>query len=400
MRKPAMQFVLLAMVALVPPASAADRLSPLLRYVPLDALSEGVRAPIAFVDLAAIRAVEEAGNASEDWREMDSLVRVWAMPAMLHDYLTAFTQHEFATTADYLGFAWNDIEAAVGFGNPPGQVMVIAGTPAVTDAAAIGATLTGRGFAAEDRGGHPFWWRLDDNAIDIQNRDPADPLRGHLGGSARAGLVDDAFVAAANWPSVDAAVAAFDGERPALAESEDFAAIVAAVGHPVTEEGTLLQAYLAAGAFDADFTIDVLMRGESEELIAELRRRLEGNDGSALPRYSAIAIADRQEGERAVGVVALVYANREQAELATRLVPESVATQESLATRTPFSEILPYPIETAVVEAPSGQRYVALIGFIGPPEDTEAEPSARLPFRHLVTMMFGGDMGPFVTGSR
>jgi len=269
----------------------------------------------------------------------------------------------------------------------------------VTDAGAIGETLTGRGFAAEDRAGHHFWWRLEDYALDLRHREPADPLRGHLGGSARAGIVDGAFVAAAGWPNIDGVLAAIGGDRPTLAESGDFTAMAHALGRPVGSEGRLLQAHLMAGAFDAAFVVDTLLGSASQEdEIAEIRARLtDGGTEIRTPRYSAFGIGDRQEGERAIAVVALVYRDREEAERATQTVPAAVASLDSLATPLPFSELLPFEIGASVVESPDGSRHVAVITFTTtlPPLDA---PAGYVPtaYSRLIQMLYRSDMGPFV----
>lgn len=388
--------------ALAAPAGADDGLADLLRYVPIDAVAREIRAPVALVDMEEIRAValvgvplmDRFGWTAED-RELAALSRVRAMPMILYDYAQYFAAHEFASTRDYLGFGWEDIQRAVGFGLPPDHVVAATGAPALSDSDTIGAVLSARGFSAEQRRGFPFWGRLADNELDIENRDPADPLRGHLGGSARAGVVDGAFVAAANWPAIDSLVSAFVLRRT-LATAPDFTAVVHALGQPVTGAGALLQAHLMAGAFDADFVLS-LLRGEDEAGLAELRAQLlDGGDGPRTPRYRAIGIGDRQEGAMAVGVVALVYADRADAALATETVPQAIAAQVSLATNAPFSELLPYDLSTAVVEAPGGDRFVAVISLaFAMPRRSGPLDRAPTPFQRLTDMLYRGDMGPF-----
>ncbi|MGF1627700.1 MAG: hypothetical protein ACFCVH_22700, partial [Alphaproteobacteria bacterium] len=197
MRMVTLLFGLVAIAAGTPGANAEDRLTPMLRMVPQDAVAGGVNALVTFTDLTALRAVGLAGVPLFErfaWEPVDkevaNLSRASALPAILADYINYLGIHRFETTEDYLGFAWSDIELTVGYGAPPNAVTILQGTSAVTDSAAIDAALTARGFAAESRGGHDFWWRLEDNALDIPNLDPADPLRGHLGGSARAGIID------------------------------------------------------------------------------------------------------------------------------------------------------------------------------------------------------------------
>ena len=388
-------------------ATAEDRLTPMLAYVPADAvgaLPDG--AMVDFVDFAALRVA--AGHRFPlfermGWepieRALAPLSRLAGGPPLVATYLQYAMIHEFASTPHYLGFEWQDIDAAIGFYRLPDAVTVLIGNEALTDEAAVGGALTGRGYFAEDRAGYPFWWRMEDNAHDLINRDIEDPLRGHLGGSARAGLVDGAFITAANWPAIDRTLAAQGADAATLAADSDFAALARAINRPVGENGLLLQAVLFDGAVEADVLIESLAGpSATAAVIAELRQRLLPEDGDGgTPRYSAFALADRHEGDLAVGVIALVYRSEAGAATATRTVADAFATMDSFAAQRPFREILPGDVSSEVVALPDVGRHVALIRFStelpapeGPIERT------RTPYYALVNMLYRMDLAPLM----
>lgn len=396
-------------IALPLQAAAEDRLTPMLAYVPADAVGDPAAAEyISFVDLAALRNDLNARVPLFDrfgWSPFEqvagSMSRLADAPMMIAEYRQYAAMHQFTSMPDYLGFGWSDIDAAIGFYQPPGSVTVLVGNETLSDAAAAGSALTARGFSEAEREGYPFWWRLDDNQLDLENRDPEDPLRGALGGSARAGLVNGGFVTAGNWASIDATLAAHDLESASIANDPDIAALASVLNQPIREDGELLQAVIFAGAFDVqDVVAGVLGQSATPEAVAALEERLAPASGMELtPRYSAFALADRQEGDRAVGVIALVYGSADDAILATRTVPDAFARLDSIATRRPFQELIPGTISTQVVQSPDGARHVALIAFateLGPLDGPMAR--TRTPYVVLIEMLYQMDIAPIAAG--
>lgn len=394
----------LSLLIVAQPALAEDRLTLLLRFVPAEAVEGGGAEALMFTDLAAIRdavpmrlSLVERFSWSADDVLLAELMRIGALPGMLHNYAQNF--RDIGRMAEYVGFAWSDMETVVGFGTPPTDPMIVTGGPVVAAADAIGAVLGGHGFEAETRGGHTIWWRLEDNEVNIPNRDPADPLRGHLGGSARAGVVDGAFIAAGNWGGIDWILSAVDGTVPSLAESEDFVALAHAFAQPVTGAGLFLQAYLIDGMLDGDHLAAMALGAEATpENLAAMEAEIAAATATGTPPYSAYGFADRQEGSTVVGIVALAYADRADAETAARTVPAAFANQSSLVVEKPFAEILPYEVAADVVDGPDGARFVARIAFVAPQEASLDGPADNrgLAFQRLLNMLFRRDVGPLV----
>ncbi|MEZ5669929.1 MAG: hypothetical protein R3F55_21340 [Alphaproteobacteria bacterium] len=388
-------------------AQAEDRLTPLLRFVPASALAEGGPSnAIQYSDFAAIRhavgqrlSLGDAFTWSREDRELAAAMRIVVAPHMLANYFSRMLAAE-RPMSDYLGFGMIDIGQTLGFAQPPMVPMVLTGNDAVTNAAAVGAALGNHGFAAENRNGHTIWWYLDDNALDLRNRDVSNPLRGDLGGSARAGVVDGAFVAASHWGTIDVMLMAVDGRIGTAQQSPDMRALAVALDTPVQADGALLQAYLFTGTLFTRDIVDALGPAADEETRARLLAQLMGSgDGPATPRYEAVALADRQEGANPVGVVALSYRNRADAERATQTVAEAFATATSMAYQRPFAEIMPYAVVTDVVDVPDAGRAVARIAFVMVPETTLEGPSdnMRTPFYGLIQMLYRGDLAPLAT---
>ncbi len=386
-------------------AEAEDRLTPLLRFVPAEAVQNGAADAFVFADLAAIRqsvpmrlSLIDGFSWSAEDRMVAALMRSYALPAMLHVY--AGNHAEIRRMREYVGFDWFDIETTAGFASPPIIPWIVTLDPDAMDADAIGATLSGRGFELEMHGGYPIWWRLEDYAYDLANRDLADPLRGHLGGSARAGVVDGAFLAASTWGVIDWMLAALDGTTASLAGSADFMALAHAFAEPVTADGLFLQAYLINGALGLDLLRDSAPRNASDEERAALAERIAASVGATgTPVYSAYGIADRQEGGALIGEVALVYSDRADAETAARTVPAAFAGQSSLVSDRSFSEIFPYEVVADVIAGPDGTRFVARIAFVAADEAPLEGPAdnRNRPFEQLLEMLFSRDVGPLVT---
>lgn len=387
-------------------ASAEDRLTPLLRFVPPEAVSGGLDHPVLFSDLSAIRqaansrmSLTDAFSLTPHERELAALTRATftALPGMLSEY-TQYNVGSFDAMPDYLGFRFTDIELSLGFGNHPDAVMVLAGAPALADAGGPGATLTGRGFSAEERGGHPFWWHLADNEIDMSGRDAADPLRGVTGGSARAGIVSGAFVAAANWTAIDSLIAAVDRDPAGLSGSDDFLALAYALNQPQAGDGALLQAYLMQGAFSAADALSAVSPNLSaDEQSASLERMIDRGEIGRLPRYRAIGFGDRQEGQQTVGVIALVYESRDHAELAAEMLPAAIRTMDSIVSRRPIYEVLDFEVSSRVAAPTDANRYVATIALsTALPRPDGPMQQTRTPFSTLLQMIMMRDIALFV----
>ena len=392
--------LLAGIVLAAAPLRAEDRLTPLLALVPAEAANAGAGL-VYFNDFAASRAafadLLAAAGAAPWEHEPSELAAGWRMlaaPRPLHNYLQFGFSNTRGLMPVYLGFAWEDIAAMVTYGPLGTQAMVIGGSPAVTDAAAVGGALTGRGFAVEARGGHDVWWQHADGSSDPHHIDPTDLLYGSTGEAARAAVAADALLVAPDWVGMDTLLAAADGGVPTLAGSPDLGALAYALAQPVAGDGVLVQAVLHEGAVDLRHlaetgyfaTSGADRRAEDEAVLQEI--------GAAVgtPAYRAYAIGDRQEGARAIALIALVYDSRADAETATETVAEAARTGvPPRAYGWTFARLLPFEVASDVVEVPDGSRYVARITFsatLPAPRDGNPGDFSRGPLQALWTLVF------------
>jgi hypothetical protein len=213
--------------------------------------------------------------------------------------------------SDVVGFGWRDVNRLFEAGLPPDFLTVYEGE---FDRDAIDAALSARDFATEERGGISVWHRFDDNATNLAETEPADPFSGHLGSGARIADYDGQLVFARNWPTLEGAIAARAGEAPSLAAADDFRALAEALNDG---EGSLLRAMLLPEGTTQQF--NSLPEAPSiilERLPEEWGISVEG--WGSLPAPGIAAIADRQEGEDQVNIIALVYDDAATAESAAQ----------------------------------------------------------------------------------
>lgn len=111
---------------------------------------------------------------------------------------------------------------------------------------------------------------------------------------------------------------------------------------------------------------------------------------SGIPPYQGVAIADQQDGANAIGIIALAYIDRADAEAAASSVPAAVASGLTLRDQ-PFADLLPYEVTSDVFEGPNSDRYVARIIFSEP---TAADNGDFVggPFAMLMRVVDRGDI--------
>ncbi len=187
-----------------------------------------------------------------------------------------------------VGFALGDLRAWSELALPPERLTII--DTGATPAASVTDTLLATGYAAADRA-YPAWFRgAEDYAIDLANRDPANPFGGRLGQSSRVTFVGPFLLHSPGWPLIDAVMAAGDS----LADRPDIAALLTSLDALPPDSGALITARLM---------LDPLRFGPAPA-------------GPTLPPWSAALIADLSDGNTATVAIALSYATRDLAKSA------------------------------------------------------------------------------------
>ena len=228
------------------------------------------------------------------------------------------------------GMDYFDIHTGMTLGRPPTHGMIFGGD---LDLDAIGAAHMARDYAENSVQGLRVWcsgkagceggnetdgpesiefYNVFDNRI---GRQP--PFLGAEGSSANyiAGAFDYDLLLA----MVDSAADASDS----LADAEDYRTLASALIDPERYTGDLLQAHLFPGhmtSAPANLTTWALAMGASglDEWVAPA----DWADYGTLPAYQLMALADRQEGDEVVTMVALLYPDAAEAEAA---LPELTA---------------------------------------------------------------------------
>jgi hypothetical protein len=279
-----------------------------------------------FVDL---RAIELAGgfkrpasfsmmNSSARTQWLNAMIRARALG--LDDWADALTG-QIDRNVDMprlVGFDWFAIDHMIGYGAPPRVGLALTGT---FDAAKIGKALSSRGFQQSDVTGTTVWYRFEDGQEDPKAREPRDPFGGATGAAARIAILPGYLGSARYWDMAKQLVATSRKEQKSLADAADYRSLADAVTDPDVYQGSLLQAVFIPGSiFDRADIFGV-------RLLPDLP---DPTNYGELPPYTLAVLADRQEGNMQVHLVAVAYpdvatAQRASAELYKRIAGFDIA---------------------------------------------------------------------------
>jgi hypothetical protein len=296
---------LLALLALVPDTANA-RLGgvPGVSYADYAAALEAGPGPTP-----GTRAAFESLTDEQRRRWTEGLRRVQVGPPDLRMHVFAMIE----SLDELLGFEWFAVRRALGFGRPPTLGTVLA---VDVEAERLAERLAVRGFTAAQLGGVTVWHRQEDGQANLAERAPADPFVGPLGMAARVAILPGHLVGTRFWETTHGVVGAATGQAPALADSPDYRTLAAAVG---AEDGALIQVQFL-GPLDVGFL--------TPDPFAVLREGLPADPaaGPALPPYGLAALADRQEGDDQVSLIALLYQDERTAAAAAEVLTERLAS--------------------------------------------------------------------------
>ncbi len=341
MRRPALILGLLAGLAGPVAAGEAPGLLDLLPLLP-DTTETIHSAPVfAYVDLVAVQRAagiappaSEAGFAAmpDDARQAwaAAMRRVIVGPPDLLLYPSGIGRWQ-ATSVEALGIDWFAIDAAMTFWQPPSTVTVIAGAPGLADPAAVGAALTARGFAERQVDGFTAWHRLDDFQLALGDKDPlaeGDFLAGRIPRASRVAVGDDVVLHATNWPAIEAVAATDAGKAapsPAAALSEELLGAVAEVTEAELLQGSAFMLRDIGVANDPTAVLGEFLTAPVASLEALRKAIMPEVPGPQLPLYPLALVADLEDGDEQLAVLALPYPGRASAEEAAIVVAERLA---------------------------------------------------------------------------
>ncbi|MFW5772739.1 MAG: hypothetical protein ACOCZH_05375 [Phototrophicaceae bacterium] len=370
-----LMLVSLVLVPVVAQDNAAEDGHPLLEllgFVPAEMVAAESFFDLSYVDFRAFEAAvgiarppdtDLGGDDFSNWVNQSS--RLVAGPSFLPD---VFIRQD--AMREVVGFTVFDIDRALMFGAPPSNGTVLAGDPdALTDPLVLGEKFRELGFKAQDvDGGFTLWQHSERDGfeVDIENRDPANPFGGQLGRAEPVAMTPGYLLNSADIDTVQAMIdSATDANSLALSDLPEFVALVEAI----TQDSPLIQAHFLSPA-DVGFIpgdpMAIIMGQDAPNVLA---------DYGPLPVYSMGVLADTQDGDNAVHMAALVYADAEDAAIAAEELAQRVASQRlPLNADETVLERFGATVESAVYESANGFT-VALARVHYPPSaDTTVVP--------------------------
>jgi hypothetical protein len=371
--------ILMLMALVLLPVAAQDDadtdihpLLELLGFVPAEMVAAEPFFDLSYVDFRAFEAgvgiarppnTDLGGIAFSNW--VNQSMRLVAGPPFLPN---VFIRQD--AMREVVGFTVFDIDRALMFGAPPSNGIVLAGDPdALTDPLVLDEKFRDLGFKAQDvDGGFTLWQHpeRDGFEVDIETRDPANPFGGQLGRAEPVAMAPGYLLNSADIDTVQEMIdSATDEDSLALRDLPEFVALVEAI----TQDSPLIQAHFLSPA-DVGFIpgdpMAVIMEQDTPNVLA---------DYGPLPVYSMGVLADTQDGDNALHMAALVYADVEDAAIAAEELAQRIATQRlPLDADETVLERFGATVESAVYESANGFA-VALARVHYPPSaDTTVVP--------------------------
>ncbi|MCC7449250.1 MAG: hypothetical protein IT324_17655 [Anaerolineae bacterium] len=294
-----------------PPTPNNDPLLAMLALIPD---SPTVRVTQGFgVSYADYRAIEAAhgftrpapgtdfASLSEDQQEL----WFYAMGRVRSGTPLSYVRSYLSDAPRLVGFSWFDVDRALEYGVPPHTVKIFGGT---FDADKISVALSARDFEKMDVDGVTVWHRFEDARTNLTKREVGDPFGGELGMAARIALLPGHLANARYWDDVNAVVAAYKGSPQSLADALDYRALTEAITDSASFKGALLQAiFIPAEATEGIGLAPADQMPNAPDL----------NAYQPLPSYQLAVIADRQEGDTQVNLIAAAYSDESTAQQAS-----------------------------------------------------------------------------------
>jgi hypothetical protein len=316
--------------------------------------------------------LEAARNGSEEER---NAVRLWLnkFPTTGAPNLARYLM-QADSFPETMGFDLFDIKRALSFGTPPSQVQIFEGD---FNAASITAARTANGFKQTEIGGFPAWCSEDgcDTGMNVSlvTRNTADIFGGELGRKQPGVLIDIFLLSSPDLIAVEAVAAAYNNEHDSLADNPVYTAAVEAI----TQEGLLRQA-----AFIPPDAIE------------------KSTNSAPLPPYELLVIADSATEEEQRAVIALVYADADDAQTAAEILPSRWEQAQSHVAQRAWKDITADSFTEleapTIYESENGVSVVALTFSYPPmldkPDDETVQVITGLVYLRFLQALFARDL--------
>lgn len=309
--------LLIVMLTGIMPAIGQEQDHPLLQMlnmVPADYAGS----PIAYLDF---RAVEDARDYLEKPESYAALMAsdvnldfTWRWQSAPESVGRNFARLEEMPVV--MGFDFFDINRTLQFGMPPAMGIIWQGN---FDMEQVAEAHTARDYIETEINGITAWCPAagcdQGMQTDVRNAQPANIFDNGIGRKVPFLVQPGYLLSSPDLGTLEASVGAINGKS--LADDPAYRALAEAFTMP---EGLLI------GVQFLDSTVQV-----SSDLDAALPAEIAAY--GSLPPYLAVAIADRQEGDQQVALIALAYANVEEAEAAAPELANRISTFSDVITR-------------------------------------------------------------------
>jgi hypothetical protein len=242
-----------------------------------------------------------------------------------------------------VGFDFFDVNQTLTFGAPPATTVLWSGD---FDLDAIAAAHQARGYLQAEVGGLPAWCGKEgcDSGMqqDFRNIEPGNLFDPALGRPVPFLTLPGTLISSPAWEMLEELADTSEGNMSSLLDAPDYRTLAEAITESSVNSGELVSAlFLPTQAVMLELDLNdptslapFLGQHATPDQLEQLAQ--EGvpdfiADYGTLPPYQLAAMADRQEGDQQVAVIALAYESAEDAEIAA---PELAQRLES------FSNIL------------------------------------------------------------
>ena len=287
-----------------------------------------------------------------------------------------------------LGVEFFAIDSALAMGMPrrkvlgqdydPQFVVILGGGPDLSDMKSLRAALTVRDFDVREVSGVPVWNRSDDSETklgtmaltDVFGRPWIDPFGINQGAAAKIAVLPGILAGSSRLSATALMIETVQGVMPSLADAPDFRAAVAAITDQETFNGRLVQAmFVGRSHFTAErVSLGRLGPYSSPSRRAEFIKWLLETRRGRLPQYRLVALADRQEGEEEVAVLAMVYDDSRSAEAAATVIADRMADYEPVRYHVPIAEMFDLRTSTHVYQARDAEQAIAVMSLSHTPQ--------------------------------
>lgn len=268
----------------------------------------GARQMLSYADYQAL-----TGGAADEQSWIDSLSsNLYSGPTL--DYFADRVRDQEAL----IGVPLFDVAQAATWGQPPQHTTLFQGD---FDSEAVAAAYAAREYSANPMGELILYCGPDGcdsgNTVQLDARNPGDPFGGELGAQRPVLFIPREDVAqlasSPNLPTLEEDASAATGTSPSLADSPDYQAAVRAL----TDASTLLQAYFL-----------------SPQAVGP------SSDGSELPVYSLLVLAETETDEGSNASVTLVFPSLADAEASIPILESRMKSLVSDVTGESFAATL------------------------------------------------------------